>query len=58
MILVSSLLSMLPFEWAHYSFMHNALLGVLIVTPLFAFLGCMVINNQMAFFSDAMGDAG
>ena len=54
----NSLLSALPFEWAHFSFMQNALLAVLIVTPLFAFLGCMVINNQMAFFSDAIGHAG
>lgn len=53
-----SLLSKLPFEWAQFGFMQNALLAVLIVTPLFAFLGCMVVNNQMAFFSDAIGHAG
>ena len=53
--LLSSLMSILPFEWAHYGFMQNALLAVLIVTPLLAFLGCMVVNNQMAFFSDAIG---
>lgn len=58
MNLWSSLISLLPFDWAHFSFMHNALLAVLIVTPLFAFLGCMVVNNQMAFFSDAIGHAG
>ena len=50
-------MSCLPFEWAHYAFMQNALLAVLLVTPLFALLGCLVINNQMAFFSDAIGHA-
>jgi zinc transport system permease protein len=54
----TSLLSALPFEWAHFGFMQNALFAVLIVAPLFAFLGCMVVNNQMAFFSDAIGHAG
>ena len=51
----SSFISAFPFEWAHFGFMQNALLAVLIVTPIFAFLGCMVVNNQMAFFSDAIG---
>jgi zinc transport system permease protein len=54
----SSFISALPFGWAQFGFMQNALLAVLIVTPLFAFLGCMVVNNQMAFFSDAIGHAG
>lgn len=45
----------LPFEWASYAFMQNALLAVLLMSPLFALLGCMVINNHMAFFSEAMG---
>jgi zinc transport system permease protein len=55
---MNTFLSILPFEWAQYGFMQNALLAVIIVTPLFAFLGCMVVNNQMAFFSDAIGHAG
>lgn len=50
-----ALLMNLPFEWAQYDFMHNALLAVLLVSPLLALLGCLVINNQMAFFSEAMG---
>jgi zinc transport system permease protein len=45
----------LPFEWAQYDFMLNALLAVLLVTPLFGILGTMVVNNRMAFFSDAIG---
>lgn len=47
----------LPFEWAQFAFMQNALLAVLLITPLFALIGCLVINNQMAFFSDAIGHA-
>jgi zinc transport system permease protein len=46
---------LLPFEWVQYTFMKNALLGVLLVTPLFGLLGTMVVNNKMAFFSDALG---
>ncbi|MEI6424062.1 MAG: metal ABC transporter permease [Lentisphaerota bacterium] len=50
-------ISQMPFEWAHYEFMRNALLAVLLVSPLFALLGCMVINSQMTFFSEALGHA-
>ena len=44
-----------PFQWAQYDFMKNALLGVLLVTPMFGILGTMVVNNKMSFFSDALG---
>ena len=44
-----------PFAWAQYDFMKNALLGVLLVTPMFGILGTMVVNNKMSFFSDALG---
>lgn len=47
--------SLLPFSWAQYAFMKNALLAVLIVTPIFGMLGTMVVNNKMAFFSDTIG---
>lgn len=43
------------FEWLQYDFMKNALMGVLLVTPMFGLLGTMVVNNKMAFFSDALG---
>lgn len=46
---------LLPFEWTSHLFMKNALLGVLLVTPIFGLLGTMVVNNKMAFFSDALG---
>ena len=52
-----AILNSLPFDWAQYAFMHNALLAVILVSPLFALLGCLVINNQMAFFSEAIGHA-
>jgi zinc transport system permease protein len=46
---------LLPFSWTEHNFMLNALLAVLIVTPLFGMLGTMVVNNHMAFFSDTIG---
>jgi zinc transport system permease protein len=46
---------LLPFEWMQHLFMKNALLGVLLVTPIFGLLGTMVVNNRMAFFADALG---
>lgn len=47
----------LPFEWAQFDFMKNALLAVLLVSPIFGLTGTMVVNNRMAFFSDAIGHA-
>jgi len=49
------LLDMLPFSWAHYYFMKNALLAILLVAPCFALLGTVVVNNRMAFFTDVLG---
>lgn len=46
---------LLPFSWTEYMFMKNALLAILIITPLFGILGTMIVNNRMAFFSDALG---
>ena len=51
------LISSLPFEWTQFAFMRTALLAVLIVSPLFALMGTLVVNNRMAFFSDAIGHA-
>ena len=42
-------------EWTQYIFMRNALLAIVLVTPIFALLGTMVVNNKMAFFSDSLG---
>lgn len=45
----------LPFEWMQYTFMKNAFLAMLLITPLFGMLGTMAVDNKMAFFSDALG---
>jgi zinc transport system permease protein len=53
-----SLLSILPFEWAepgHMFFMKNALLAILVISPLFGLLSTMVVQSHMSFFSDALG---
>lgn len=47
--------TLLPLEAFHFSFMKNALLAVLLLTPLLGLLGTMAVNHQMAFFSDALG---
>ena len=45
----------LPFGWAKYDFMKNALFAVILITPIFALLGTTVISRHMAFFSDVLG---
>ncbi|MDD4238972.1 MAG: metal ABC transporter permease [Desulfotomaculaceae bacterium] len=45
----------IPFAWASHEFMKNALLAVLLVGPMFAIMGTMVVNNKMAFYSDTIG---
>ena len=47
--------TLLPFQWVQSDFMKNALIAVLLVTPLFGLLGTMVVNQNMAFFSDSIG---
>ena len=42
-------------SFLEYDFMRNALLAVCIITPLFGLMGTMVVENKMAFFSDALG---
>ena len=39
----------------NYVFMQNALIAILIITPLLAMIGTIIVNNKMAFFSDAIG---
>mgnify|MGYP000904880038 FL=1 len=43
------------FDWWQYDFMRNAFFAVLLTMPLFSMLGTIVVNNGMAFFSDALG---
>lgn len=45
----------LPFEWLSYNFMKNAFIATILIGILFGFLGSMVVNNKMAFFSEALG---
>ena len=47
--------AVLPIEALRFSFMKNAFLAVLLLTPLLGLLGTMAVNHQMAFFSDALG---
>jgi zinc transport system permease protein len=53
-----AMVDLLPFEWAEPGsmfFMKNALLAVLVISPLFGLLSTMVVTNRMSFFSDALG---
>ncbi|SFG62378.1 zinc transport system permease protein [Lachnospiraceae bacterium C7] len=42
-------------SWLDYGFMKNAIIAILIITPLFGIIGTMIVNKKMAFFSDALG---
>lgn len=54
-VIYSILETILPFEFINYTFMKNALIAIILVSPIFAILGTMIVNNKMAFFSDALG---
>jgi len=54
-IVYSMLETILPFDFIKYNFMKNAIVAVLLITPLLGMLGTMAVNNKMAFFSDALG---
>jgi len=45
---------LLPFECLQARFMQQALLGLLLLAPMAAVMGLMVVNFRMAFFSDAI----
>ena len=47
--------TLLPMEAYQFTFMKNALLAILLLTPALGLLGTMAVNHQMAFFSDALG---
>jgi len=47
--------NLLPFEWTEFSYMKNALIAIILITPLFGLVGTMIVNNKMSFFSDALG---
>ncbi len=47
--------ALLPFDFLVFQFMKNALLAILLLTPLLGLMGTMAVNQRMAFFSDALG---
>lgn len=42
-------------EILQWDFMKNALLAILLMTPLFGLLSTMIVTGRMSFFSDALG---
>ena len=52
---ICHMFSLLPLDCLKLSFMQQALLAVLLLTPMTAALGVEVISFRMAFFSDAIG---
>ncbi len=49
------LCELLPLEMLRWGFMKNALLAILIMSPLFGLLSTMIVTGRMSFFSDALG---
>ncbi|MBQ3147402.1 MAG: metal ABC transporter permease [Oscillospiraceae bacterium] len=49
------LCQLLPLEMLRWDFMKNALLAILIMSPLFGLLSTMIVTGRMSFFSDALG---
>ena len=47
--------TLLPLPALQFGFMKNAFLAIVLLTPLLGLLGTMAVNQQMAFFSDALG---
>jgi len=45
----------LPLEMLRWDFMKNALLAILLMSPLFGLLSTMIVTGRMSFFSDALG---
>lgn len=46
---------LLPIEMFHWDFMKNALLAILLLSPLFGLMSTMIVTGRMSFFSDALG---
>lgn len=45
----------LPIEFLQWDFMKNALLAILVMTPMFGLVSTMIVTGKMSFFSDALG---
>lgn len=52
---IYDIIALLPFECMESNFMRQAMLGLLLLSPMTAMLGIHVLNFRMAFFSDAVG---
>lgn len=52
---IYSLIGLFPCDSLEPRFMRQALLGLLLLSPMTAMLGAHVLNFKMAFFSDAVG---
>ena len=50
-----SLCEALKIEMLQWDFMINALLAILIMSPLFGLMSTMIVTGRMSFFSDALG---
>lgn len=50
-----ALCELLPFEMLKWDFMKNALLALLLMSPLFGLMSTMIVTGRMSFFSDALG---
>ncbi len=46
--------TLIPFAWAKPVFMKQALIAVLLITPMCSAIGVLVVNFKMSFFSDAI----
>ena len=46
---------LLPLEMLHWDFMKNAMLALLLMSPLFGLMSTMIVTGRMSFFSDALG---
>lgn len=55
MSFIYDLIGLLPFDCLEPHFMRQALLALLLLSPMTAMLGVHVMNFRMAFFSDAVG---
>ncbi len=40
----------LPFDFMKYTFMKNAFLAIILVSPIFALIGTMIVNKKWHFF--------
>ena len=50
-----SLCDLTGIEMLRWPFMKDALLAILVMTPLFGILSTMIVTGKMSFFSDALG---